>query len=233
MELAGWIIDEAAHAGREHLDPRYVEAYDSKARFDATAALEILVDTGLGPKSVLLDFGAGTGEMSLAAAGVARRVIAVDVSEAMLAALERKAALRGVGNVEVVRAGFLSYEHGADQADFVYTRNALHHLPDFWKAVALKRLSTFLRPRGVLRLQDLVFSFELGDVDAAVGAWLDTAADRPEAGWTRHELEVHLREEHSTFTWILEPMLTRAGFEIADASYSDSRTYAAYTCIRR
>src|SRR5215475_7731072 len=47
---------------------------------------------------------------------------------------------RGLGNVEVLRAGFLSYEHAGPPADFVYSRYALHHLPDFWKAVALARL---------------------------------------------------------------------------------------------
>jgi RNA polymerase primary sigma factor len=45
----------------------------------------------------------------------------------------------------------------------------------------------------------------------------------------REELEAHLREEHSTFTWLLEPMLERAGFEIVGASFSASRVFAAYT----
>jgi hypothetical protein len=30
---------------------------------------------------------------------------------------------------------------------------------------------------------------------------------------------------------LLEPMLQRAGFEIRDAWYSDSRTYARYVCV--
>jgi len=38
-------------------------------------------------------------------------------------------------NVEPVQAGFLTYQH-VGEADFVYSRFALHHLPDFWKAVA-------------------------------------------------------------------------------------------------
>jgi hypothetical protein len=42
----------------------------------------------------------------------------------------------------------------------------------------------------------------------------------------------HLRQEYSTFTWLFEPMLQRAGFVIQDATYSDSRIYAGYTCIR-
>ncbi len=42
----------------------------------------------------------------------------------------------------------------------MFTRNALHHLPDFWKAIALDRIATFLRPGGVLRLHDLIFDFQ-------------------------------------------------------------------------
>jgi SAM-dependent methyltransferase len=80
----------------------------------------------------------------------------------MIEHLRAKAARFGAHNLEPVRAGFLTYEHRGEPADFVYTRNAVHHLPDFWKAVALNRISAFLKPEGVLRLRDLVDSFEPG-----------------------------------------------------------------------
>jgi hypothetical protein len=41
----------------------------------------------------------------------------------------------------------------------------------------------------------------------------------PEHGWTREELEMHVRDGYSTFTWLLEPMLAGAGFEIAATDY--------------
>jgi hypothetical protein len=44
----------------------------------------------------------------------------VDVSPIMLDRLREKAA--GLGNVDVVQAGFLSYEHSGAPADFVYSR---------------------------------------------------------------------------------------------------------------
>ncbi len=84
----------------------------------------------------------------------------------------------------------------------------------------------------MLRLRDLVYSCEPGEVDRTIEAWLAGAADRPEDGWTRAELEVHLREEYSTFSWLLEPMLERAGFEIRGAEYSASQIYAAYVCVK-
>jgi hypothetical protein len=51
---------------------------------------------------------------------------AADVSPAMLAVLRKKAAAAGVANLEIVRAGFLSYDHAGPPADGVFTRNALH-----------------------------------------------------------------------------------------------------------
>ncbi len=51
-------------------------------------------------------------------------------------------------------------------------------------------------------------------------------------GWTRAELETHLRDEYSTFTWLFEPMLVQAGFEVREATYSESRIYADYVCVR-
>ncbi len=35
--------------------------------------------------------------------------------------------------IECVRAEFLSCEHSGPPADAVFTRNAVHQLPDFWK----------------------------------------------------------------------------------------------------
>ena len=78
----------------------------------------------------------------------------------MLERLAEKLDGAAARNVEVVHAGFLTYEHAGPPADLVYSRYALHHLPDFWKAIALSRLAGMLRSGGVLRLWDVVYSFE-------------------------------------------------------------------------
>jgi SAM-dependent methyltransferase len=152
----------------------------------------------------------------------------------MLDAMRARVAEAGLTNVECLQAGFLSYEHEAAPVDVVYTRNALHHLPDFWKGIALNRLANVLRPGGILRLRDLVFSFALAEAEAKIAEWLDAVAVvRPEDGWTRDELETHLRDEFSTFTWLLEPMLEQAGFEILAADYGTVGVYADYVCVKR
>ncbi len=122
-------------------------------------------------------------------------------------------------NVECVRAGFLSYEHVGAPADAVFTRNALHQLPDFWKAIALHRIAGLLRPGGVLRLHDLIFDFQPADAETVLGRWLDSAAQDPSQGYTRADFAEHIRTEFSTFRWLLEPMLTATGFDIVTSDF--------------
>ncbi len=227
------MIDELIYAGEEHLDPEYVEGYDEKSAVDHSDDIETLQAHGLNSESVVVDMGAGTGLFALALAPHCERVVAVDVSDAMLAILEREIERAGINNIEVVHAGLLSYEHQAAPADFVYSRNTFHHLPDFWKALALQRIAEMLAPGGVLLLHDLVYSFDTSEVGEAIEGWLSRAAPTPDVGFTRADLELHIRTEYSTFSWLFEPMLERAGLEILEARHRPSRTYSAYVCRKR
>ena len=228
-----WTVDELALAGPEHLDPGLVARYDRKQGHpDPGPDLAVLRAHGLDGTGTLVDIGAGTGRFALAAARQVRRVVAVDVSPAMQEVLRRRAREAGLSNVECVRAGFLSYEHTGEPADAVSTRNALHHLPDFWKAVALGRIAAILRPGGVLRLHDLVFDFAPDEAEPVLGDWLAGAAADPATGYTRDDLAEHVRTEFSTYRWLLEPMLRATGFEIVSADFR-GRVYGAYTCVRR
>lgn len=233
METPGWFLDELAHAGGEHLDSNYVPGYDRKAGTVPDEDLTLLRDLGLNRTHTIVDLGAGTGTFALAAAPYCRHVVAVDVSPVMLGLLREKAARLNIENIACVQRGFLSYQHQGDPADFVYSRHALHHLPDFWKAIAIERIAATLRIGGVFHLRDLVFSCEPSETGEVVEGWLATASEQPGRGWTRPELEIHLREEYSTFNWLLVPMIERAGFEILNCQHADSRVYASYTCIRR
>jgi SAM-dependent methyltransferase len=224
---AAWFPDELSYAGAEHRDPAYVAGYDAKTGFDVAPDVELLQRFGVSSVSTVVDLGAGTGLLAAAVAPHVRRVIAVDPSPTMLAAAEA----RKVG-IECVRAGFLSYEHVGKSADAVYSRNALHHLPDMWKAVALRRVADLLRLGGVFVLRDITYSCEPAELSTVLEAWFEAAPADPSHGWTRTELEAHVRNEHSTFTWLLEPMLERAGFRIHEVWQSDSRTNAQYLCTR-
>ena len=223
-----WFVDELSYAGRENLDADHVARYDAKEDASAAGEVALLTELGLRRESLVVELGAGTGQFSVEVAPVCARVIAVDVSPVMLRQLQAKVATRKLSNVEVVRAGFLTYQHVGDPADFVYSRFALHHLPDFWKAMALDRLRRMVRLGGVLRLWDVVYDFDPSEAEERIEAWCATGGDGVEGEWSRAELEEHVRDEHSTFSWILEPMIRRCGFEIAHAEHTDDGIFAKY-----
>lgn len=227
--MANWMLDELTHAGQEHLDDDYVAGYEAKAGYDPGPDVARLRELGLDATSTVVDLGAGTGVFAAAVAPFARRVVAVDVSPAMVAVLRRRTA--DVANVDVVHAGFLTYEHAGPAPAFVFSRNALHQVPDFWKGIALARIAAMLGPGGILRLHDLVFDFEPADAAAAIAAWVAGAVDDPARGWTAAELEDHVRLEHSTYSWLFEPLLVRTGFEILEATYRRG-AYGAFTLRR-
>jgi ubiquinone/menaquinone biosynthesis C-methylase UbiE len=232
MAMRPWWLDERAHAGQEHLDPTYVAGYDRKAGFDPTEDLDALRRDGLDTGSTVVDLGAGTGTFTIAVAPHCGQVVAVDVSPAMTRALRQRVDDLELGNVTVVEAGFLSYQHRGQPADVVYTRNALHQLPDFWKAIALKRMASFVRPNGTLRLRDLVFDFAPSDAEERIEAWLNGAVADPSVGWTAGELAEHVRGEFSTYSWLLDTMLDRTGFDVVERTFRRS-AYGTYTCKRR
>ena len=229
----GWLLDEIRSAGRENLDVNHVQRYDVKEDASAANEVALLRGWGLDENSRVVEFGPGTGQFTLAVAPTCARVVAVDVSSVMLEVLRTKLARARVRNVHVVQAGFLTYEHHGRPADLVYSRYALHHLPDFWKAVALTRARHLLRPGGVLRLWDVVYSFDPGEAQERLEAWCATARGEGGDGWSRAELEEHVRDEHSTFSWLLEPMIERAGFTIEDATYSPDGILATYVARAR
>jgi len=225
-----WFPDELELAGSEHLDSAYAAGFDRKTGGGAEEEVELLVELGLGPDSTLVDLGAGTGTLALLAADRCRRVVVVEPSEAMLGVLRERLRATPNDRLEVVQAGFLTYEHTGPPADVAYSRNALHHLPDFWKSVALGKIRDILRPDGLLVLRDVVYSFEPDEAEQTFERWFADAATDPAEGWTQADLEEHIRDEHSTFTWLLEPMLEHAGFEILEREYRPQRTYAGYVC---
>ena len=80
-----------------------------------------------------------------------------------------------------------------------------------------------------MRLCDVVYNFSLEDAENKLEAWCATLTnDEPEGSWTRADIEEHVRDEHSTFTWLLEPLMEQCGFEIEDASYSPDGIFAQY-----
>jgi cyclopropane fatty-acyl-phospholipid synthase-like methyltransferase len=170
------------------------------------------------------------GAFVIPAARVCRKVFAVDISQAMLDRCAEKASAAGLRNIEVCCAGFLTYEHKKDPVDAIISVAALHHLPDFWKAVALKRMYHMLKPGGKLFLFDVVFSFPVESYQSELDNWVNGM--RRQAGQAMaEETVIHIRDEYSTFDWVMDGMIERAGFR-TEQKLSDFPRCLTYVTVR-
>ena len=225
------LYDEWSSVGRDFGGREVVEAYDAyHRRFrDIEAETQaVIAGLGLAPSMTLADFGCGTGALGLQAARICTTVHAIDVSRAMLDYTEWKAKSQGQTNIVYHHAGFLTYVHEGPPLDAAAASMALHHLPDFWKQKALGRISRMLKPGGHLYLADVVFAEE--EVETRIAQWIRdmTAKAGPDIG---RDLVRHVSTEYSTFTWIMEGLLSRAGFRIDQADYHDG-VLARYFCTK-
>lgn len=224
-----WMYDEMKQGGTDYNEVAEVERYDermSRIR-DFGAETEMIAEAaGLGEHHRVVDLGCGTGEISVGLAGRCERVIAVDISRVMLDFARKKAAARGAANIEFVQSGFLNYRHEGEPADLVVSQLSLHHLPDFWKMVALTRINAFMREGGTFFLRDIVFSLSMGKYEKTIDGAVERMAEKmgSATGFVNH-----IKQEYSTFDWIMEEMLYRAGFEIMSADYGDF-FMAVYAC---
>ncbi|WP_349368830.1 class I SAM-dependent methyltransferase [Salinarimonas sp.] len=229
MNRPGWHRDDLRQVGHDFEDETTVAVYDARQGTTDEASRALATALGVGPGVRVIELGPGTGAFAVAAAETGAEVDAVDVSAAMLRALAARADAAGV-RIARHRAGFLTYEHAGPPADLIVTRYAFHHLPDFWKGVALLRLRAMLRPGGRLYLKDVVFSFPLERYEEGIEGWIDRMTSGGD-GWSRDDFETHVAEEHSTFDWILEGLFARSGFAVIEKTRSDD-TYCAYLLER-
>ncbi|NLI14500.1 MAG: class I SAM-dependent methyltransferase [Peptococcaceae bacterium] len=213
--MPSWHYDERLKTGVDYADPATAAEYDQQhARFrdfekDARLIIQRL---DLQPEHTVIDLGCGTGAFVIPAARSCRKVYAVDISQAMLDKCTEKARAAGLNNIETHCAGFLSYEHKGDPVDAVVSVAALHHLPDFWKAVAFNRMYHMLKPGGKLYLFDVIFTFPVESHQSEFDNWVNGI--REKAGRSMaEETVIHIRDEYSTFDWIIDGMIERAGFK--------------------
>jgi hypothetical protein len=90
-----------------------------------------------------------------------------------------------------------------------------------------------MRPGAVLRLWDVAYSFQPAEAEQRIESWCATGGSDIETDWSRAQLEEHVRDEHSTFTWLLEPIIEHAGIRIDDVDYSPDGMFAQYVARRQ
>ncbi len=228
-----WHYNEMKQVGTDYADSKEVEAYDArmqKIRDIRSEIDKILASLHITQDQTLLEIGCGTGEFAIASAGRCSNVIALDVSLPMLEFARQKAKKKNIKNIEFHNAGFLTYEHSGEQADAVVSQLALHHLPDFWKMIALRRVNSLLKDGGRFYLKDTVYSFDVDGYKDFFDKFIENI--RNAAGDdTVLDAETAVREEYSTPGWIMEGLLERAGFHIDKKEYFEG-FMAVYECTK-
>ena len=234
MDSPLWQYDEISQVGIDYADTSQVTAYDStenKLRDIKREIEDIMNYLVLTKYQTVLDFGTGTGEFALEAAKYSAEVFAVDVSHAMLEHVHQKAKLQGLTNIQFHHAGFLTYEHLGEPLNAVVSQYALHHLPDFWKMVALRRIYKMLNNKGKLYLRDIVYSFKVDNYNIFFNNLIEKIKES--AGEIIAQDKANgIRNEFPTFDWVMEELLEKAGFCINKADYYDD-FIAVYMCTKK
>jgi putative AdoMet-dependent methyltransferase len=228
---APWLYDEWAQVGTDYADKAHVREYDAGMQRlrDIPQEVETVAQAlSLSGEAITWEIGTGTGEMSLGLAARCLHVFATDVSIPMLDLAREKAAQRHITNVTFEAGGFLSGFAPPSPVDAVVTQLALHHLPDFWKMAGLRRIAQHMKPGGRLFIRDIVFPANLPDYDSYFSGAVENI--RAAAGDALAESTIaHIREEYSTFDWVLEEMLRQTGFRIVSKTTHGLPT--VYECI--
>jgi len=189
----------------------YDRNYDSEVR--ARAALDLL---GVQRGWRVADIGCGNGVLACEAALRGADVDAVDISLAMLE-LARIYTRDRKARVRTQSAGLLSFAYEPGSYDLIVSEFTLHHLPDFWKAVAMSRIFAALKPGAQFYLRDIVFTTMPDGTERDVGEWADFNIRNHD--FSRDSVVTHMRDEYSTFGWVMERMLTETGFTLLSADY--------------
>src|SRR3979490_1186413 len=162
------------------------------------------------------DIGCGNGVLACEAALMGAEVDAIDISPAMLALANLQAKDRKI-SIRTQSAGLLSFAYQPNSYDLIVSEFTLHHLPDFWKAVALSRIYGALKPGANFYLRDIVFVSMPDGSERDVEAWADFNIKNHDFG--RDSVVTHMRDEYSTFGWVVERMLTDIGFALVSADF--------------
>jgi len=225
-----WYYDELKQVGVDYTDIEEVKVYDlhmQKLRDIESESKSIRELLKIKNNDSVLEIGTGTGELALNISAHCKRVVAIDISKTMIHFARMKAENQNKKNIQFCNAGFLTYDNQSELFDVIVTQLTLHHLPDYWKMMALKRIYSMLKEDGKLYLRDVVFPSKIQDYNSY---FTNIIADLNKSAGNKvaEETEIHIKDEFSTLDWIMEGLLKTAGFQIENIQ-SDG-FIASYLC---
>jgi 2-polyprenyl-3-methyl-5-hydroxy-6-metoxy-1,4-benzoquinol methylase len=212
MLARDWYYTQRRQVG---LDTAVASIYDRHDDHDGRAR-QALTMLGVKPGWRVADIGCGNGVLATEAALMGAEVDAIDISPAMLGLAEIYARDRKA-RVRTQPAGLLSFAYQPNSYDLIVSEFTLHHLPDFWKAVGLSRIFNALKPGANFYLRDMVFVSMPDGVERDVEGWADFSIKNHD--FERDSVMTHMRDEYSTFGWVMERMLTETGFTLVSTDY--------------
>ncbi|GEO20223.1 class I SAM-dependent methyltransferase [Cyclobacterium qasimii] len=224
-----WRYNEFQQIGKDYSSQEEVDVYDPShddfrdLKSEIKEAKEWLAPT---TNSKILDIGCGTGNFSIQLAACCEKVYAIDVSETMLKFAQAKALSNKVNNISFSHTGYLNFELPENHVAGVISSLSLHHLPDFWKSVALNRIFNVLKPGGRLYLYDVVIPDQ--QPNDIINDFIKRQEKRG-GEFMKEDTIIHFKEEYSTFDWIMKKLLTDTGLIIKGEQFSDG-VFKKYLC---
>src|SRR5436305_12685933 len=167
----------------------------------AMVTAAVLQAADAGPGAQVVDLGCGTGQISLPLARRGARVLAVDVSPAMVRRLQAQGGRHGAGTLDGLAMPIEELALPARSVDLVVSSYALHHLRDADKARLVSAACGWLRPGGRLVVADMMLGRGTSAADRAIiRSKLAALAAKGPGGWwriaknaARYLLRVHER----------------------------------------
>jgi ubiquinone/menaquinone biosynthesis C-methylase UbiE len=220
----GIIAGSAVFRRLRRLSARQGSAWDrrSPAGLEKVTAA-VLAAVAVKPGDQVLDIGCGTGQLSLALAERHARVLAIDASEAMIAALEGQAEQRAQIGFECLVSPIERLSLPAECVDVIVSSYALHYLRDADKSRLVAAAYHWLKPGGTLVIADMMFGRGVTSHDRAIiKSKARALAKKGAGGWWRiakngYRYLIRAQERPvSISTWAT--MLARAGFKGITAS---------------
>ncbi len=108
----------------------------------------------------IIDYGCGTGTLSIEVSGNVKEIIGIDISKNMIKIAKQKTKNRNIENIEYIKTTLFDERFKKESFDIILAFNVLHFLKDTTKVV--QRINELLKPGGLLISETPCMSEKVG-----------------------------------------------------------------------